>query len=128
TADHRKCFAMNTVLRTQQQAPEVQSSLLSHFEWRAALPEEPVSAGLELVGTRPCLYAEGRVAHIMYRHHGRPVSVFMLPGTSRPEEIVEVMGHEAAIWSAGDRTFVLISREPPAEVARMVSFVQASLQ
>jgi len=64
----------------------------------------------------------------MYRHNGRPVSVFMLPKTTRPEEIVEVMGHEAAIWSAGDRTFVLIAREPPAEVARMVSFVQASLQ
>ena len=64
----------------------------------------------------------------MYRHNGRPVSVFMLPKTARPEEIVEVMGYEAAIWSAGGRTFVLIAREPPAEVARMVSFVQAGLR
>ena len=29
-------------------------------------------AGLELVGARPCLYGEGKVAHIMYRHNGRP--------------------------------------------------------
>jgi len=39
-----------------------------------------------------------------------------------------VMGHEAAIWSEGDRTFVLIAREPPGEVARMVSFVQATMR
>ncbi len=42
--------------------------------------------------------------------------------------MIEVLGHEAAIWSAGDRTFVLIARDPPAEVARMVSFVQAGLR
>ena len=33
--------------------------------------------------SRPCLYGEGRVAHIMYRHNGRPVSLFMLPRIER---------------------------------------------
>jgi hypothetical protein len=51
----------------------------------------------------------------------------MLPKTTRRDEIVEVMGHEAAIWSAGGRTFVLITREPRAEVERMAAFVQTSL-
>ena len=129
TADHLKCFGViNGMLGTHQEAAAVESSMASSFGWRMHLPERPDRQGLKLVGARPCLYGEGRVAHIMYRHNGRPVSVFMLPKTTRPEEIVEVMGHEAAIWSAGDRTFVLIAREAPAEVARMVSFVQASLQ
>ena len=33
----------------------------------------------------PCLYGEGKVAHMMYRHNGRPVSLFMLPEDARAE-------------------------------------------
>ena len=108
TADHVKCFAMNRALGTHQEVAAVESSLASSFGWRAHLPEDPASAGLELVGSRPCLYAEGKIAHIMYRHHGNPVSLFMLPNTARTQELVEVLGHEAKIWCVGNRTFVLL--------------------
>ena len=127
TADHMKCFALNGVLGTHQESAAVESSMLSGFDWRLHLPDDPARAGLELVGSRPCLYGEGKVAHIMYRHQGKPVSLFMLPKSARTEELVEVLGHEAAIWCAGNRTFVLISREPKPEVERMASFVRASL-
>jgi anti-sigma factor RsiW len=92
---------------------------------------ESSSAGLELVGARRCLYGKGRAAHLMYRHHGRPLSVFMLPQLARPgkpEERIDVMGHEAAVWSEGGRTFVLVAREPEADMARAVSIVQAALR
>ena len=100
--------------------------MASGFDWQMHLPEHAERAGLELVGARPCLYGEGRVAHIMYRHNGHPVSIFMLPRSARAEELVEVMGHQAAIWSVGNRTFVLIAREPRAEVERMTSFVHGA--
>ena len=64
----------------------------------------------------------------MYRHHGHPVSLFMLPQGARPDELIDVMGHRAAIWSVGTRTFVLIADEPRAEVERMISFVHAGLR
>jgi anti-sigma factor RsiW len=127
TADHIKCFGLNRVLGTHDTAAAVENAIASSFGLRLALPEQPEREGLELVGERPCLYGEGKIAHIMYRYNGRPVSVFMLPKTTRRDEIVEVMGHEAAIWSAGGRTFVLITREPRPEVERMATFVQASL-
>ena len=123
-ADHVKCFAMNSVLGTHQSSDVVESSMASGFDWRVRLP----SAGLELVGSRPCLYGEGRVAHIMFHHNGTPVSLFMLPKTTRSDELVRVLGHEAAIWSVGDRTFVLIARETRAEVEHMAAFIQASLR
>ncbi len=63
----------------------------------------------------------------MYRHQGHPVSLFMLPKSARTEELVEVLGHEAKVWCANGRTFVLVAREPRADVERMASFVQASL-
>jgi anti-sigma factor RsiW len=126
-ADHIKCFAMNAALGTQEKASAVESTMLSSFDWRMHLPSDPSRAGLELVGARPCLYGEGKIAHIMYRHDGRPVSLFMLPNTERTQELVEVLGHEAAIWCANNRTFVLVSREPKADVQRLASFVQSSL-
>jgi len=128
TADHVKCFAMNRVLDTHDASSAVESSMIAGFGWQMHLPDEPARAGLELVGARPCLYGEGKIAHIMYRHQGRPVSLFMLPNASRSRELVEVLGHQAAIWCVGNRTFVLISREPRREVEQMASFVQASLR
>jgi anti-sigma factor (TIGR02949 family) len=129
TADHLKCFrVINSVLGTRHDASTVESAMASRFDWQMQLPEHPERAGLALVGARPCLYAEGLVAHIMYSHHGNPVSIFMLPKSVRADEVVEVMGHHASIWSVGNRTFVLITREPRAEVDRMTSFVHATLR
>ena len=125
-ADHAKCFAMNSALGTHQAASLVEQSMASSFNWQLHLPDTS-RAELELVGARPCLYGEGRIAHIMYRHRGRPLSLFMLPETARAQEIVEVLGHEAAIWCANNRTFVLVSGKPRREVEQIASYVQASL-
>jgi anti-sigma factor RsiW len=127
TADHVKCMAMNRAFGTQHQPAVVESAMASGFDWRMHLPDNPASADLELVGSRPCLYGEGKVAHIMYRHHGRPVSLFMLPKTSRAQQLVRVLGHEAAIWCVGNRTFVLVARESRPEVERLASYVKAAL-
>ena len=128
TADHVKCFALNGLLHTHDDAPTVESSMLSSFGWQMHLPAGAAKAGLELVGSRPCLYGEGKIAHIMYRHNGEPVSLFMLPRTARAQELVQVMGHSAAIWCANNRTFVLLAHEPRAEVERIATAVQAALK
>lgn len=126
TADHVKCFALNSVLRTRQSRAAVESAMLDGFDWTGAVPDAS-GVDLELVGARQCFYGEGKLAHVMYTHHGTPVSLFMLPGADRQQELVKVLGHECAIWSAGDRTFALIAREQPADVARMAAVMQASL-
>jgi anti-sigma factor RsiW len=136
-ADHVKCFALNSGIQTHQAAAAAESALLSGFGWRTHLPSLAPADDLELVGARPCLYGEGKVAHIMYRHHGEPVSLYMVPHVSRgPEytgngtqcEVVNVLGHRAAMWCDGQRTFVLVGRQPQEEVERMASLVQASLK
>ena len=127
-ADHMKCFAMNQVLDPHQDSSMVESAMSIGFGWPAHLPQQPEKMGLELVGARPCLYGEGRVAHIMYRYQGRPVSLFMLPQTVREESVIKALGHECAIWSEGDRTFVLVAREARNDVKRIASFVHASLR
>ncbi len=125
-ADHVKCFAANRAFGVEHStAPHVEQWMASAFGVHAQLPAGPAEGDLDLVAARPCLYGEGRVAHIMYRHNGQDVSVFVLPHTSRPEEVVDVLGHEAAIWSSGDRTIVVLAREPR-EVRQMATYVQAA--
>jgi anti-sigma factor RsiW len=126
-ADHVKCFTMNAVLGTQDTPQTVESAMFTSFGWTMRLPSGSDREGLELVGSRPCLYAEGKIAHIMYRHNGRPVSLFMLPRTERADQIVEALGHECAIWSVDDRTFVLVARESRDDIQHLATFVHANL-
>src|SRR5581483_5256032 len=118
---------LNALLGTHQTATAVEAAMLGGFGWSVHLPQNAADAGLELVGERPCLYGEGTIAHVMYRHNGQPVSLFMLPKTARAEQFVEVLGHQAKIWCAGNRTLVLIAREPRRNVEKLAEFVQASL-
>lgn len=127
-ADHVKCFGMNRMLGTHEDSSTVESAMLGGFGWHMQWPQQLQRLGLELVGSRPCLYGGGKVAHLMYRHEGRPVSIFMLPEAVRAEDLIEVLGHEAAIWSVSGRTFVLVAKEPRPDVQRMASVVQASLR
>lgn len=124
-ADHVKCFTMNAAFGTQQSDEAVRHTLASSFDWTTEVPRGR-DGELKLVGSRPCLYGQGRVAHIMYRHNGHPVSLYMLPRTERPAQTLDALGHACAIWSKGQRTFVLVSREPRAEVQKLAAVMQAS--
>jgi anti-sigma factor RsiW len=133
TADHVKCFGMNSILRAETDPSAAERTMVSTFGWHMPPSDAAADAGMELLGARVCLYGRGLAAHLMYRHNGQPVSVFMIPKTSRSEAVVDVMGHEAAIWSTGGRTFVLVAREPEdraeanGDLSRMTALVQAAL-
>jgi hypothetical protein len=132
TADHVKCFGMNALLGTNPDAAVIEQAMASTFGWEVRVPESH-EAGLELVGARPCFYGKGKAAHLMYRHHGQPLSVFMLPQFTRPgatpahPETVDMMGHEAIVWSQNGRTFVLVAREPEQEMSQAAAIMQAGL-
>ncbi len=129
TTDHVKCFMLHGHPERPPTASEVEEVLEQMFAWDATLPDAPERAGLELLGARPCFYAEGRVAHIMYRYEGRPVSVFMLPNRERAADLFEVVGgHRALAWTTAGRTFMLVAHEPPAEMERIARFVRAGLR
>jgi anti-sigma factor RsiW len=126
-ADHMKCFAVTSMLSMHETPSVVESAMVAGFGWQMHLPEHPAEVGLELVGSRPCMYGEGKVAHLMYRYQGHPVSLFMLPKSTRAEQVVEVLGHQAKIWCTGNRTLVLIAREPRRQVEQLAAYMQASL-
>ena len=125
--DHMKCFEFPGTPNPDSQALE--AKLASGFGWRMVVPPGSVTAGLALLTARRCLYIDGRVAHLMYRHHDRPVSLFVLPDTTRVPDEVRVMGHEAVVWSShrDRKSYVLIGREPREELEQLAKYVQSTL-
>lgn len=126
--DHEKCFRLNRLLGTQHSAEKVEAAMASGFDWNVQLPETGAHEDVSLVGSRPCLYGEGKVAHIMFMHNGQPVSLFMLPRESRSDELVQVFGHRARIWSEGNRTFVVVGRESAPEIEEMAALVRTTVR
>ena len=87
----------------------------------SVMPTAPAADGLQLVGIRRCFCAEGAAVHVMYRHHGEPVSLYLLPRTERPSASTSAFGRDALIWSERDMTYVLLGRESANELKQLAA-------
>ena len=117
TLDHVKCFAVDSA----EAAVDVRASEARYardYGQPVQLPRASVD-GLELVGLRRCLCAEGPAAHAMYRLNGRPVSLYMIRDAGRERAATGVFGHDAVMWSKQDVTYVLLGRESRADLERI---------
>jgi anti-sigma factor RsiW len=116
TADHSKCFKLFVAGNPPvMDAHEVEEMLVREYGWRIHVP--PSVDGLQLIGARRCLYADGLIPHVMYRANGQDMSLFVLNGvTRRPSDLV-TFGHRSQIWTKNNTTFVLVS--PPDENGRL---------
>ncbi len=120
--DHIKCFALSAGSGPLEvRATEI--GLQKRYGWQIGLPREAGPEGLQLVGARRCFYGAGRIAHLMYRVQGQPVSLFTLPDSVRPSATASALGHRAVIRSTGRRTFVLLGDEPRGELDRIAAYL-----
>ena len=110
TVDHVACFAVHDAdTPVDVRASEEQYERAYGGDIR--LPRA-VIGGLQLVNMRRCFCGEGVAAHAMYRLHGRPVSLYVIPDANRGRASMDVFGHDAVMWSNGNATYVLVSKEP----------------
>jgi anti-sigma factor RsiW len=110
TADHAKCFKLFAGPESAtSDAAYLQRMLLEHYGWDVHVPPSSPADGVQLIGARRCLYADGRVPHVMYRVNGEDVSLFMLEGVVRDAADVTSLGHRSRIWSRDGTTYVLVS-------------------
>jgi len=125
TADHVKCFVFFRPDTSQRMdAARAQQLLATRFGLDVHVPPSSDKAAVDLLGARQCLYADGRVAHLMYESNGHDVSLFILEGEVRPSAELNALGHHTRIWSRGGNTFVLVSPSAEEQVASAVSYVQ----
>ena len=132
TIDHVKCFQFAPERLTHADSARAGQNWNAVHGWSLHVPPSSVSAHLELLGVRRCIMSTGNIAHVLYKWRGEPLSVFVLPRTLRShagndagqDEIVESFGHEAVVWSRGERTYVVLVRGRPADLEQVVRYVK----
>ncbi len=124
--DHLKCFTIEGDADGEPIAKDAaESTLKNEFDLTVTVPPSLPGAQLELMAVRRCLYGDGRAAHLMYRLNGEPLSLFIVPGLSRPAAELSLFGHDQQVWSAGNRTYMLVSRAGTREeLARVASYLR----
>lgn len=124
TADHMKCFAfLEPSNGANMTAQDAHRTLLTRYGWDVTVPSPEQQVALQLTEARRCLYAGGRMPHLMYRANGHEVSLFILQGESRPASDVVRFGHRTRIWSRGNTTFVLVSDASANDVSGALEYV-----
>jgi len=110
TADHSKCFKLSTTDGSSPaDARDVEHMLSEQYGWGIHVPSSWAAAGLQLIGARRCLYADGLIPHVMYRARGQDVSLYVLSGVTRKASDLVTFGHRSQIWTRDNATFVLVS-------------------
>ena len=121
--DHVKCFKIGDSEHPADAALAEQAWERDRG-WPIRVAHSDTAEQLELVCVRRCLSMDGLTAHVMYRWHGQPLSVYVLPHASEEARVVDAIGHETAIWSDGGRTYAVMADGHPAGFDRIVSYVK----
>ena len=129
TLDHVTCFQFAPERLKHTDAAAAAHDWAAKQGWTIEVPASSSSSDLELLGIRRCTMSSGRVAHLLYKWHGQPLSVFVVPHSVRAlhdqQELIEKFGHEAVVWPGSDRTYVLLARARPSELSPVVGYVRA---
>ena len=120
--DHDRCFTHLEDVVPGFDEERAEGVLAEALGIDATVP--PESADFELLDVRQCLYDEGAMAHVLCEWRGERVSLFVVPGRSDREQILEIVGHDAVIWSRGGHTYVLVAGQGPVEISRVAEYVR----
>ncbi len=123
TVDHVRCFEV-TGAPVNIEPREIEARLADRYGWQMRVPPGSSQEGLQLITARRCSYSDGDVAHLMYRHQGRDVSLFVVPKKREAFHEIKVMGHEALMWSERGQTYILVARETRPELEHLASYVR----
>jgi anti-sigma factor RsiW len=130
--DHLKCFQVGTEHGAVRDAASAGREWNQWQGWPLQVPASAAGVQLELRAVRRCLTSSGRVAHVMYKWRGEPLSVFVLPqtitGVTEAQRLVERFGEEAIVWSERGRTYIVLAKATPSELSPIVTYVKANVR
>jgi anti-sigma factor RsiW len=130
--DHVKCFEFAPEPTLLPNAQALAREWQTARGWTLKLPENKPSEELELIGVRRCISTRGTTAHVMYKWHGKPLSVYVLNhedkqlGTS--PRLIERLGQEPIMWCARGRTYAVVARGRVPDVEHVAEYVRLSAE
>jgi anti-sigma factor RsiW len=122
--DHVKCFKFPPSTAVSDSAA-LERRWEQQEGWAITIPRSWPEHEVKLIGVRKCLSSEGAVAHVMYTCRGQPMSLYVMRRADRRAGALEVLGHNALIWSGGDRTYVVLGQEPEPELQQVAAYFRA---
>ena len=130
--DHVKCFEFAPAPTILPDARALSREWSAVRGWTVKVPEGVANEELQLLGMRRCLSTQGTTAHVMYRWHGQPLSVYVLNNDHTrigpTPHLVERFGQEAIIWSARGRTYAVVARGRPSDVEHVAQYVRIAAE
>ena len=120
--DHDRCFTHLEGVLPDFDQRQAEMRLAGDHGLDVAMP--PESADFDLIDVRQCLYDDGEMAHVLCEWHGEPVSLYVVPDRSDGDQILEIVGHDAVIWSQNDNAYVLVAETGPIEIGKVVQYVR----
>ncbi len=84
---------------------------------------------MQFIALRRCFHGDRQeLAHALYRHKGRIVSLFIFPDDdSRRRANLEIMGQRELIWSQGGRSYAIVADGDAADVYALKAFFSRKL-
>lgn len=120
--DHDRCFSHLEGVDRAFGQPEAEGDVAALAGFEVTLPAE--SADFDLLHVRECLFDAGAMLHVLCRWQGSPVSLFILPGADRREQVLEIVGHDAVIWSDEGSGYVLVAEHGPVDIGQVARYVR----
>lgn len=127
--DHIKCFEIAPTPTILPDAKTIAREWATARGWSIKVPESTRLEDLELLGVRRCISTSGHTAHVMYKWHGQPLSVYVLnthdPRVSDVPRLIEHFGQEEIIWARGGRTYAVVARGRASDIEQVAHYVRA---
>jgi anti-sigma factor RsiW len=134
-ADHLKCFQF-----PPDAAPMDAAVAGRNWEARNGWPLKVAASTraeeLELIGVRRCGSTHGRVAHLLYRWHGVPLSVYVLnrsldddPGDgTAAQHSVYKLGEHAIVWFDRGRTYAVVAQRRVPDLEQVTGYLRHAVE
>jgi anti-sigma factor RsiW len=135
--DHLKCFQFPADLATGD-VEVIGHNWQSVNGWPLKVAAASPAEHLELLGVRRCGSSQGRVAHVLYRWRGEPLSLYVL--NARVEHVavddhdpmahdaVKKLGEQEIIWSNRGRTYAVVARASLTDLEQVALYVRRRIE
>jgi anti-sigma factor RsiW len=133
SADHLKCFQSPPEATSAPDITLLGKTWQTQSGWGLKVAPSTME-GLTLLGIRKCGSTRGRVAHILYRWHGAPLSVYVLnhrfdhSATAAHDHDVTRLGEHAIVWAEHDRTYAVVADQQLPDLQRVATYVRRSIE
>jgi anti-sigma factor RsiW len=132
--DHMKCFQFPPD-GGKADAATLARKWQRDYGWPLKVAGSANAEQLELLGVRRCGSTWGRVAHVLYKWRGEPVSLYVLndqiaeaADVSHAHSSVTRFGERAIIWSERGRTYAVVARRQVPDLDHVAGYVRRAIE